>query len=636
MSNVSQIYGTLRDSEPYIILNSTQTEVSGNLAVLQNLDVCGNITFNNTDLSTALSNLVVDLTGGQDASFTNVDISGILDAGTNGTIKAANFNVGSKNVIDGSAGVSCRALEVKNQSNYICLMAQDSQVTISGSLILNNTDVSGKLTQIDASLVDLASNGGGGGTSIDANNNIISNTIGTGNPSGSNNIFLGQNAGNANNNIDTSGNIFIGNDAGKNKTNTDNNNIIIGTNAMSNNTNLNNNIVIGRDAALTTESLINDGLIIGHQAGGFKFPYTVVIGNNADEGNNRQNSGVCIGHMAGNNSWSTESVVIGANANKNCTPNNYLKNNVIIGLEAAEQRNTIGSVAIGYQSQKSTIVIAHTDYNTSVGYRSMFNNTSSSRTTAIGNEAGYSNSGNESTYLGSKAAYDGGNFNNTTVINSTGIDLNPTQSNAFFVKPIRDAASSTGDKLLYDSGTGEITYQADSGGGSTTIAARQSYKFVTTLSINTDYVIGYLSGSDYCETQFEYPSGFVTSLASNGQNITSSGGENRGGYFKIPSSGVYNINGIVHFNLYIEGVNIILWYKRGSANGVKIAENYKQNNNSTHEQSVSLTITSLFDANIDDLIYMTIGNPNSSATNLSRTIPQGGDSVGIYFEIHKI
>jgi len=164
MSNVSQIYGTLRDSGSYIILDSTETEVSGNLSVLQNLDVCGNITFNNTDLSTTLSNLVVDLTGGQDASFTNVDITGILDVGTNGTIKAANFNVGSINVIDGSAGVSCRSLEVKNQSNYICLMAQDSQVNISGNLILNNVDVSGKLTQIDASLVGLASGGGGGGS----------------------------------------------------------------------------------------------------------------------------------------------------------------------------------------------------------------------------------------------------------------------------------------------------------------------------------------------------------------------------------------------------------------------------------------------------------------------------------------
>ncbi len=129
MSNVSQIFGTLRNSEPYIILNSTETEVSGNLSILnntiikQNLDVCGNITFNNIDLSSVLSNLIVDLTGGQDASFTNVDIS--------------------------------------------------------GSLTLNNIDISGKLTQIDASLVDLASNSGGSGGVNNGDDVSFGNIVGT-------------------------------------------------------------------------------------------------------------------------------------------------------------------------------------------------------------------------------------------------------------------------------------------------------------------------------------------------------------------------------------------------------------------------------------------------------------------------
>jgi len=162
--------------------------------------------------------------------------------------------------------------------------------------------------------------------------------------------------------------------------------------------------------------------------------------------------------------------------------------------------------------------------------------------------------------------------------------------------------------------------------GGTTIAARQTYNHTTSLVKDIDYVIGYLSGSDYCETQFEYPSGFVTSLSSNGQNITSSGGEPRGGYFKIPSAGIYNIHGIVHFNLNIEGANIILWYKRGEADEVKIAENYKHNNNSTDEQSISLNINSLFDAIKDDLIYMTIANSNLGADT----------NYKFYFQIHKI
>jgi len=157
-------------------------------------------------------------------------------------------------------------------------------------------------------------------------------------------------------------------------------------------------------------------------------------------------------------------------------------------------------------------------------------------------------------------------------------------------------------------------------GGTTTIAARQTYNHTTSLVKDTDYVIGYLSGDDFCETQFEYPSGFVTSVASNDDN------KPRGGYFKIPSAGIYNIHGIVHFNLNIEGAKIILWYKRGLADAVKIAENYKHNNNSTDGQSISLNINSLFDAIKDDLIYMTIANSNLGfATNYK-----------FYFQIHKI
>ena len=199
MSNVSQIYGTLRDSEPYIILNSTQTEVSGNLSVLQNLDVCGNITFNNTDLSTALSNLVVDLTGGQDASFTKVDISNELNVlssnGSTGTIRTQNYYVGSRNIVSANAEAKFTDLELKdsntnvlnflasgssgdvsmngtlnvstinhaNDVNIEGVTIQNKNITMNGNLTLNNIDVSGKLTQIDASLVALASGGGGGG-----------------------------------------------------------------------------------------------------------------------------------------------------------------------------------------------------------------------------------------------------------------------------------------------------------------------------------------------------------------------------------------------------------------------------------------------------------------------------------------
>jgi hypothetical protein len=69
------------------------------------------------------------------------------DMSMNGTL-----NVGT---INHANGVNIEGVTIQN--NY---------VTISGSLTLNNTDVSGKLTQIDASLVDLASNSGGGGPDV--------------------------------------------------------------------------------------------------------------------------------------------------------------------------------------------------------------------------------------------------------------------------------------------------------------------------------------------------------------------------------------------------------------------------------------------------------------------------------------
>ena len=231
-------------------------------------------------------------------------------------------------------------------------------------------------------------------------------------------------------------------------------------------------------------------------------------------------------------------------------------------------------------------------------------------------------------------------LNDWLLVNKELKKLNPTIPELYIEDIFNDSSENwdqdlnQNEKIVELENKIQVLENSGGGGGTTTIAARQSYKHVTNLAFNIDYVIGYLSGSDYCETQFEYPSGFVTSLSSNGQNTTSGGGQSRGGYFKIPSDGVYNIYGIVHFNLSIEGANIILWYKRGAAAAVKIAENYKQNNNSTHEQSISLNINSLFDAINDDLIYMTIGNPNSGAT--TRIMPQGGDSAGIYFQIHKI
>ena len=373
--------------------------------------------------------------------------------------------------------------------------ASFGNVDISGNLYVNSDISANKYYGDGSNLTGIAS----GGTSVDNNNNIISNTVGTGNPTGTNNIFLGQNAGSLNNNSSTSGDIFIGYNAGQTKSTNNSNNIVIGTGAASSISKLENNIVIGNDALfnITQTGYVNNGLIIGNKAGGNRFNKSIIIGTEADYTNDRQDNGICIGYRAGYNSWSNTSVVIGSNANSNTGGTNYLKYNVIIGYYAADKRVTIGSVAIGYESQKCTSLVNEKYYNTSVGYQNLNNNTQCTRSSTLGAFSGYSNAGSYSTYLGYKAAFDGGNFDNTIVINSNNDPLNPTQSNSFFVKPIRNAIGVT-NALFYDSSSGEITYDI-AGGGATGIVATNNLisKLDTATSLTTgtrNIILGDLAG----------------------------------------------------------------------------------------------------------------------------------------------
>jgi hypothetical protein len=67
-----------------------------------------------------------------------------LNAGSNSTVTASNFNVGSKNVISGSAQVSCTDLEIKNAGNTgVLAYGQTGDMTLTGTLDAKNIDISG-------------------------------------------------------------------------------------------------------------------------------------------------------------------------------------------------------------------------------------------------------------------------------------------------------------------------------------------------------------------------------------------------------------------------------------------------------------------------------------------------------------
>ena len=92
MSNhLGQIYSTTKNAEKYIVLNSQNVELSGNVKLTNgNLEVSNNLIFNTfsvgdkinfkeTNNTTAYNILHDNLTSNNDASFNNIDISGNLN-----------------------------------------------------------------------------------------------------------------------------------------------------------------------------------------------------------------------------------------------------------------------------------------------------------------------------------------------------------------------------------------------------------------------------------------------------------------------------------------------------------------------------------------------------------------------------
>ena len=100
MSNhLGQIYSTTKNAEKYIVLNSQNVELSGNVKLTNgNLDVSQNLIFNNFSVtdkinfrvnsgSTSYNIINNSLTANNDASFNNVEISGTIklpDSSNNG------------------------------------------------------------------------------------------------------------------------------------------------------------------------------------------------------------------------------------------------------------------------------------------------------------------------------------------------------------------------------------------------------------------------------------------------------------------------------------------------------------------------------------------------------------------------
>ena len=276
-----------------------------------------------------------------------------------------------------------------------------------------------------------------------------------------NNISIGHQAGYK---ATYSNTINIGHQSGYENQNM--NTIGIGLKAAYKSQNLN-SIAIGNLAAYLNQS--TNAIAIGNNAGKlYQGTTCVAIGDGA--GIEYQGwYGIAVGYRAGYIQQGGNSIAIGRESG------NYYQGNFSVGIghHAGEKNQGNESVAIGRESGNET----QGSRCIAIGYNSG-NNIQSNNAIAIGYEAAMNNQGANSICIGYNAGRDNQGLNSlaigynasatnekSIVLNATGITLNSSSSNALFIKPIRSNTNS--NKLLYNSSTGEITYQPDSGGGGT-------------------------------------------------------------------------------------------------------------------------------------------------------------------------
>jgi hypothetical protein len=241
-------------------------------------------------------------------------------------------------------------------------------------------------------------------------------------------------------------------------------------------------VAIGDTAGCTGQQ--QNAVAIGNQAGSItQGPYSVAIGPYA--GNITQLSGsVAIGYRAGEQQQNTRSIAIGETAGRNSQG----QISVAIGFGAGSTTQGNGSVAIGNvagqgsQGGNSVAIGAGAGYtgqnqqavaigagagNITQGQNSVAigigagTATQGQNSVAIGNSAGANTQGQNTIAIGYLAGTSS-QKNNTIILNATAAPLenNTGNTNAFYVKPIRNETSST-LMLGYNTITGEITYKSE-------------------------------------------------------------------------------------------------------------------------------------------------------------------------------
>jgi hypothetical protein len=420
-------------------------EVSGNGNILFKED---GITYNLADLSNAASSSSnVNLTNYDDASFGNVDISGII-----------NFFATDEQLLGPDTGIAQKVQDLSN--NLIISHATSTSLYVGASSGISSTG--------DA-------------------NTFLGIYSGYNNESGYDNTFLGYYSG-----YFSTGNrnTFLGFNSGSN--NTTDYNVFIGYNAGSNNTIGTPNTFIGSNSGTYNVSGGYNaffGINSGHKNAA---SFNTCIGINSGYNNESGAENTFLGSHSGHWSTGSKNTFLGVNSGwHNTADNNTLVgynsgnsntsgyNNTFVGFNSG-QSNTTGdnNTFIGLQAGRFNGLGAN---NTFVGLNSGFYSIDSSNNTFLGSNAGFHNrAGTNNIAIGYNAQFKqdpGGTLgvhntsDNEIVIGTSAIGngsntitLGTTSSTQLYV-PGLQAGAATGDVLTFD-GT-KIALATPSAGGST-------------------------------------------------------------------------------------------------------------------------------------------------------------------------
>jgi hypothetical protein len=251
-----------------------------------------------------------------------------------------------------------------------------------------------------------------------------------------------------------------------------------------------NNIRLGNAAGEVGQGVT--GIAIGQEAGRINQQGAAVAVGFFAGRSGQCNSAVAVGNEAGLSNQNQYAIAIGFQSGRS----NQKEGALAIGNGAGTEGQGYAGIAIGF----GTAQITQNDYGVAIGRAAGYSgqgaygialgyfagsNAQGQNAIAIGNAAGQVFQSNNAIAIGASAGATN-QHTNSIVLNAQGTALNTSNTDAFYVAPVRNDATPA-NVLYYNTTTKEITYGAGGGGGGGTYATYAGT--ASNLFTNSNYTV---------------------------------------------------------------------------------------------------------------------------------------------------